>query len=141
MQENGKIQGLNARQNGLEQRIIKVAMIDICAHINAPYSRQLACAMQFLDGAIREEHRKRKQSEQPRRILTMRAAGGIVRGPRELAGNFVVPPLGHGSGELHGLHGGALRIHISDSLLEVDDPVREGPLEGRLVLDVKTFSA
>src|SRR6202166_555925 len=63
MQENGKIQRLDVGKYRLEQRVVEVAMVDVCAHVNASHSRQLAGAIQFIDRAIREEHWKRQESE------------------------------------------------------------------------------
>src|SRR6202166_5436191 len=60
MQENGKIQRLDAGKNRFKQRVVEIAMVDVRAHVNAPYSRQFAGAIQFIDGAFREEHGKRQ---------------------------------------------------------------------------------
>src|SRR5258706_4749710 len=63
MQKDWKVQGFDARKNRLEQHVVEIAMVDVRAHVNAAYPRQFARAIQFIDGAIREEHGKREQSE------------------------------------------------------------------------------
>jgi hypothetical protein len=63
--ENGKIQGLDMDKDRLKQRIVEIAMVDVRAYINAPHSGQLAGSIQFIYGAIREEHWKRQESPGP----------------------------------------------------------------------------
>src|ERR1700737_4838216 len=65
MQKNREVQRLDAGKNGLEQRVVEIAVVDVCAHVNAADSRQFASAIQFVDSAIGKEHGKREQSEQP----------------------------------------------------------------------------
>src|SRR4030088_2120345 len=136
MQKNRKVQRLDARKNRLKQWVVEIAMVDVCAHVNAPYSRQFARAIQFIDSTIREEHWKRQQSEQPRRIFHVRSAGRIVPCARQFVGHFFVAPMRHWPSERHRLHGSALRVHIRDPLLQIDEAIWKWSLEARVRLDV-----
>src|ERR1700738_3834297 len=56
MQEHRKIEGLNARQYRLEQRIVEIVAGDVGTQIDASHARQFACPLKFAQGAVRIEH-------------------------------------------------------------------------------------
>src|SRR5580692_570901 len=99
MQENRKVQLLNARKNWLKQRIVEIALVDVRAHVDAAYSWQLARSIQFIDRTIRKEHRQRQKSEQPSRIFHMRGTGPIVPGAGEFVREVFIAPMCHWPGE------------------------------------------
>src|ERR1700730_4210262 len=139
MEEDGKLQGLDAGKNRLEQRIVEIALVDVGAHVNAPHSGQLAGTIEFIDRAIREEHWQGQESVKSRRILHVRCTGAVVPGARELVRDLFISPMRHGAGERHGLHGGSLGVHVCGALLQVDDTIGQRSLETHFRLDIKAF--
>src|SRR5882724_13165530 len=139
MQKYWKVQGFDARKNRPKQRVVQITMVDVGAHVNAAYARQFTGAIQFVDGAIRKEHGKREQSEQPRRVLEVRSASCIVPCARQSVGYVFVAPVSHWPGQGHGLHGRALRVHIRDSFLQIDKAVRKWSLKTHVGFDVEAF--
>jgi hypothetical protein len=69
MKKCGQAQSLDAGEHGLEQWIIKVTGVDICAHVDASDARQFGCAIEFVQCLGRIEHRQRCEDYKLVRML------------------------------------------------------------------------
>src|ERR1700692_716003 len=68
MQEDGQIEGFDACQDRLKQRIIQIFAADVGPQVHATHAWQLAGPSQFVQSALRIEHGECQETDEPGRI-------------------------------------------------------------------------
>src|ERR1700730_11346707 len=86
MQEDGQVEGLDAGQDGLKQRIIKIFAADVGAQVHATHAWQLAGPSQFVESALRIEHGECQETDESGRIGLMSSGCCVIPCLGELGG-------------------------------------------------------
>ena len=120
MQEDGELEGLNARQYGLEQRIVEIAAGNIRAEIDPAHPWQFAGTLKLGESAVGIKHGKGQERDEPCGICLVRRGRRVIPCFGKFRGKFGVTPIQHGGGKRDCLDCHSLLVHVGDARLQVN---------------------
>src|SRR5260370_5805827 len=99
MQKDREFEGLNARENWLEHRIVKIVPGNVGTEIDSAHAWQFAGPLEFAEGTVRMEHGQSQKGDQPARVGLMCCRRRVIPSFCEFRGKFRITPIQHGSSE------------------------------------------
>src|SRR5258708_11190337 len=95
MQKDREFEGLNARENWLEHRIVKIVTGNVGTEIDSAHAWQFAGPFEFAEGAVRMEHGQSEKGDEPARIGLMCCRRRVIPCFFVIRGKFLITPIQH----------------------------------------------